>query len=228
MHDESSSPATAVVAPQLDAIEARILGCLVEKAALTPEAYPLTENALVVACNQKTSREPVMQLEPGTVAHALRAMEGRGLVKVAPSSQRVLRYEHRFDAAFGTTARQRAVLCVMLLRGPQTVSELMTRTERLGAFPSLDDVRDTLERLIQREPALVVCLGRAPGQREDRYMHLLCGPVDAEAYAAAAGASATLPRAELAERIERLEAELAELRGEVAALRARLDGAPAS
>ncbi|NCT67353.1 MAG: DUF480 domain-containing protein [Rhodanobacteraceae bacterium] len=225
MHDETPSPATATVAPQLDAIEARILGCLVEKAALTPEVYPLTENALVAACNQKTSREPLMQLEPGKVAHALRAMEGRGLVKVAPSSQRALRYEHRFDAVYGTTARQRAVLCVMLLRGPQTVGELMTRTERLGAFPGLDDVRDTLERLVQREPALVTCLGRAPGQREDRYMHLLSGPVDAEAYAAAAAsATAAVPRAELAERVERLEAELAELRGELAELRARLDG----
>jgi len=220
---QEDTPQTPAALPALDAVEARILGCLVEKAAITPEAYPLTENALVVACNQKTSREPVMQLEPGEVLHALRAMETRGLVKVAPVSQRALRYEHRFDAAYGTTARQRAVLCVMLLRGPQTVSELLSRTERLAGFPSLDDVRDTLDRLSSREPALVVRLPRASGQREDRYMHLLSGPVDAEAYAVQAQAApAAASRSDLSERVERLEAEVETLREELAALRQRL------
>lgn len=212
--------------PPLDPIEARILGCLVEKAAVTPEAYPLTENAIVAACNQKTSREPLMQLEPGAVAHALRAMEGRGLVRVAPVSQRALRYEHRFDAAYGTTARQRAVLCVMLLRGPQTIAELLTRTERIGAFPGQDDVRDTLDRLVAREPPLVACIGRAAGQREDRYMHLLCGEVDVEAFAAAPSASArsdSPARADLHERIDGLEADLRELRAELAELRRRVE-----
>lgn len=219
---QEDTPQTPAAPPALDAIEARILGCLVEKAAVTPEAYPLTENALVVACNQKTSREPVMQLETGAVLHALRAMETRGLVKVAPVSQRALRYEHRFDAAYGTTARQRAVLCVMLLRGPQTLAELLSRTERLAGFPSLDDVRDTLERLSAREPALVVRLPRASGQREDRYMHLLSGPVDAEAYAAQAPSAPAASRSDLAERVERLEAEVDALREELAALRQRL------
>ena len=212
--------------PPLDPIEARILGCLVEKAAITPEAYPLTENAIVAACNQKTSREPVMQLEPGAVAHALRAMEVRGLVRVAPVSQRALRYEHRFDAAYGTTARQRAVLCVMLLRGPQTIAELLTRTERIGAFPGQDDVRDTLDRLVAREPPLVACIGRAAGQREDRYMHLLCGDVDVEAFAAAAAESArsdSPARVDLHERIDGLEADLRELCAQLAELRRRVD-----
>jgi uncharacterized protein YceH (UPF0502 family) len=222
MDEETTT--TAEMPVQLDAVEARILGCLVEKAALTPEAYPLTENALVAACNQKTSREPVMQLEPGTVAHALRAMEARGLVRVAPASQRALRYEHRFDAVYGTTARQRAVLCVMLLRGPQTIAELLSRTERLAGFPGLDDVRDTLERLMARAPALVVRLPRASGQREDRYMHLLAGPVDAEAYAAPAQAAPAPSRTDLAERVERLEAEVEALRAELAALRHALGG----
>jgi hypothetical protein len=210
---------------ELDPIEARIIGCLVEKAATTPEAYPLTENAILVACNQKTSREPVMQLEPGTVAHALRALEGKGLVKVAPSSQRALRYEHRFDAHWGTTARQRAVLCVLLLRGPQTLAELHARTDRLAEFPSVDDVRDTVDRLIQREPALVVRVPRAHGQREDRYMHLLSGAVDVEELAAAAASSpsssASASRADLAERVERLETELAALREAFEAFRQR-------
>jgi uncharacterized protein len=205
----------------LDAAEARIVGCLIEKAAITPEVYPLTQNAIVAACNQKTSREPIMQLEPGTVAHTLRRLEDRGLVKVAPASQRALRYEHRFDNAYGTTARQRAVLCALLLRGAQTLNELATRTERLGDFPAVDDVRDTLDRLIQREPALVVRIPHAPGQREDRYMHLIGGPVDVAEHAAASASRApSSSRADLEERVERLENEIAALRGAIDALRA--------
>ena len=209
----------------LDPIEARILGCLVEKAAITPEVYPLTLNALVAACNQKTSREPVMNLELGAVGHALRVMEGKNLVKVAPISQRALRYEHRFDTTYGVTARQRAVLCVMMLRGPQTLSELLTRTDRLAEFPALDDVRDTLDRLIQREPAFAVRIGRGSGQREDRYMHLLCGPVAAEAFVASSLTStqASTSRADANERITRLEAQVEMLRSELASLQQRLD-----
>lgn len=209
--------------PPLDAVEARVVGCLIEKAATTPEAYPLTLNALVLACNQKTSREPVMDLDPGEVGHALNALERRGLVKIAPASQRALRYEHRFDTVYGTTARQRAVLCALLLRGPQTLGELHARTERLAEFPSVDDVRDTLERLAQREPAQVVRLGRASGQREDRYMHLLAGPVDAEAFASAAPAASSPRSAGVAERLERLEAEVTELRAEIEQLRRRAE-----
>jgi uncharacterized protein YceH (UPF0502 family) len=207
----------------LDPNEARILGCLIEKAAITPEVYPLTINAIVAACNQKTSRDPVLHLEPGAVAHALRGMEGKGLVKVAPSSQRALRYEHRFDAIYGLTARQRAALCVMLLRGPQTLAEVLTRTDRLADFPGVDDVRDTLDRLIQREPAFVVQLARGPGQREDRYMHLLCGPLSADAFADPVAAATGGSRSDLHERIGRLEAEVDVLRSELARLRERTD-----
>lgn len=207
----------------LDAIEARIVGCLIEKAAATPDAYPLTENAVVAACNQKTSREPVMQLETGAVAHALRVLEGRQLVKVATSSQRALRYEHRFDATYGTTARQRAVLCVMLLRGPQTFAELQMRTDRLADFPSLDDVRDTVERLIQREPPLVARIARAHGQREDRYMHLLGGPIDEARFATVvAPESRASSRNDLVERVEHLEGDIAALRAELDELRRML------
>ena len=220
----SAEPPTIAALALLDTTEARIVGCLIEKAAVTPEVYPLTVNAIVAASNQKTSREPVMHLEPGAVGHALRVMEGKGLVKLAPASQRALRYEHRFDSIYAVTARQRAVLCVMMLRGPQTLGELLTRTERLADFPTVDDVRDTLDRLIQREPALVVCLGRASGQREDRYMHLLCGPVSAEMLAVSGAATAGgTPRAGLQERVERLENELEQLRGEVTQLRQRFD-----
>jgi uncharacterized protein YceH (UPF0502 family) len=211
----------------LDATEARILGCLIEKAAITPEVYPLTVNAVVAACNQKTSREPIMHMETGAVAHALRKLEERGLVKVAPASQRALRYEHRFDAAYGVTARQRAVLCALLLRGPQTLAELHTRTERLTDFPAIDDVRDTLDRMIQREPAFVVRIPRGPGQREDRYMHLLGGPIDVAAYARAAPAAPAhgLPArgSDIEQRLESLEGEVAALKDELAALRSRLE-----
>ena len=222
--DSADSPNDAT--QPLDAIEARILGCLIEKAATTPEVYPLTVNALVAACNQKTSREPVMHLEPGAVGHALRVLEDKRLVKVATSSQRALRYEHRFESRWNVTARQRAVLCVMMLRGPQTPAELLARAERLADFHSLDDVRDTLERLLQREPALVATLPLAHGQREIRYMHLLGGPLDLEALAASAAAAPAREAAsnELAERVDRLEAEVATLRAELAALRERLDG----
>jgi len=222
MENADVSP-PAETTPPLDAIEARILGCLVEKAATTPEVYPLTLNALVAACNQKTSREPVMHLEPGAVAHALRVLEEQRLVKVAASSQRALRYEHRFESRWNVTARQRAVLCVMLLRGPQTPAELLARAERLADFLSLDDVRDTLERLLQREPALVAALPLAHGQREIRYMHLLGGPLDLEALAATESAPAASRNSDLAERVERLEAEVAALREELAALRGPAD-----
>lgn len=218
---ENATPTTSAPAP-LDEVQARILGCLIEKAAITPEVYPLTLNALVAACNQKTSREPVMNLEPGAVGHALNELERRALVKIAPASQRVLRYEHRFDTVYGTTARQRGVLCALLLRGPQTLSELHTRTERLADFPSLDDLRDTLERLLQREPAYAIRLGRGSGQREDRYMHLLGGPVDVEAFAQALPAASS-SRSDTHERIERLEAEVAALREGLDGLRQRLD-----
>ncbi len=224
MNDESEPAAPAAAFPELDAVEGRILACLVEKAAITPEVYPLTLNALVAACNQKTSRDPVMHLDPGAVANTLRRMEDRGLVKVAPASQRALRYEHRFDTAYGVTARQRAVLCALLLRGAQTLGELFARTERLADFPSLDDVRDTLDRLIQREPSLAVRIPRGAGQREDRYMHLIGGPVDVGAHAAASPASpAREDGGSLEARVESLEGEVAALKDELAALRSRFD-----
>jgi uncharacterized protein len=220
VNQPAESTPTAELAT-LDATEARILGCLIEKAAITPEVYPLTVNAIVAASNQKTSREPVMHLETGAVAHALRRMEERQLVKVAPASQRALRYEHRFDAIYGVTARQRAVLCALLLRGAQTLSELFTRADRLAEFPALDDVRDTLDRLMQRDPALAVRIAHGPGQREDRYMHLLCGPVDIESHANTLPARSTARPADFETRIARLEDDIATLRDELAALRLR-------
>jgi len=205
----------------LTTIEARILGCLVEKEATTPETYPLTENAVVVACNQKTNRDPVLELEPGEVGHALREMTDRGLVR-AVHGARAQRYEHRFAQYWSVTVRQQALLAVLLLRGPQTLAELHVRSERLAEPVEIEDVRQALERLMQRTPALVVKLGRAAGQREDRYMHLLCGPVSAAEFAiAAADASAPFKRGGIEARLEALEAEVDSLRRELDALRDR-------
>jgi uncharacterized protein YceH (UPF0502 family) len=196
---ENSDHAAAEPVPPLSAIEARILGSLIEKAAITPDIYPLTVNAVVQACNQKTSREPIMHLDTGEIGHALREMEAKGLVKLDPFAQRAARYTHCLDAVYGVMPRQRALLCVMLLRGPQTLSELHTRCERLADFPALDDVR---------------------GQREDRYMHLLCGPVDVDAYAAAAAIHSPSSGAssELVDRVAKLEEEVAALKAQLETL----------
>jgi hypothetical protein len=206
---------TDTLAP-LNVTQARIVGCLIEKAATTPEAYPLTLNAVVTACNQKTSREPILELEPGAVGHALRELEDLGLVRVI-SGARALRYEHRFDEFYTVTARQRALLCLLLLRGAQTAGELHTRCERLATFLSADELRDTLDRLCTREPPLVVRIGRGPGQREDRYAHLLSGAdaaQDAGRRSVAAGEpSRALPGEQdiLLDRIAALEARVEEL-----------------
>ena len=211
MNDTADSPASALAL--VDAIEARILGSLIEKEATTPEAYPLTANALVLACNQKNNRDPVLELEPGDVGHALRVMEERGLVRSVHGA-RAQRYEHRFNQAWSVTLKQQAILSVMLLRGPQTLAELFNRCERLQAFADLDEVRQTLERLIQKTPSMAVKLGRQSGQREDRYMHLLGGPVDDSAFAAPAPRATPAERStrsDLESRIEALEARVAEL-----------------
>jgi uncharacterized protein YceH (UPF0502 family) len=207
--------APAILSPQLDPIEARVLGCLIEKALTTPEQYPLTANAATVASNQKTSREPVMELEPGQVGHALRTLEDKKLVRVQ-FSPRANRYEHRFEEVYTLTPPQRALLCLLLLRGAQTPGELLARSDRLHRFGDLEQVKDALDRLCRRQPALVLRVARQPGQREDRYVHLLCGSVHAERSAAATprddarghpGAGA----GDLGERLERLEAEVERL-----------------
>lgn len=208
----------------ISAVEARILGCLIEKEATTPEAYPLTANAILLACNQKNNREPVMELEAGEVGHALREMGEKRLIGFVHGA-RAQRYEHRFAHIYSVTARQQALLSVMLLRGPQTVAELHTRCERLAAPADHDEVRQTLERLMQRSPALVVKLGRAAGQREDRYMHLLCGPAVAADFVAA-DEHASPKRSALEARIDALEAAVDALRSDIEELRRRRGDEP--
>lgn len=193
----------------LDPVEARVLGCLMEKKAITPENYPLTLNAAVTACNQKTSRHPVMKLDPGKVGHALRTLEQRDFV-TSEYGARASRYAHNAESALGLTAQQRALICLLLLRGPQTVAELYTRSERMAGFDSPEDVRYTLDRLAGHEPPRVTCLGRGAGQREDRWAHLLCGPVDSLPAVPAEEASGE-PATGLAARVEALEQRVTEL-----------------
>jgi uncharacterized protein YceH (UPF0502 family) len=195
----------------LTAIEARVLGCLIEKAATTPDVYPLTLNAVHLACNQKTNRDPITNTELGEVGHALHTLEEKGLVRVGRGA-RVLRYEHTIDAALNLTTRARAVIALLLLRGAQTQAELYTRGERLADFPDPAMLGDTLDRLIARAPALVMRIGRSSGQREDRYMHLLSGPVSIENLPARTEPGAGRSRdADLEARVEALERVVAEL-----------------
>jgi len=168
-----SDPSDIENSPQpLSPTEARILGCLIEKQALSPETYPLTLNALVLACNQKTSREPVMTLSPGQVGQGLRTLEEQGLVRMVMGS-RADRWEHRAEKALQLTAPQVALIGLLLLRGPQTLNELLTRSSRMQPFDDLADVQHQLERLASR--SLVTRLPRQAGQREERYRHRLAG-----------------------------------------------------
>ena len=198
--------------------EIRILGSLNEKQATSPESYPLTLNALVLACNQKTSREPVMNLSPGQVGQALRALEGQGFARLQMGS-RADRWEQRVDKALELVPAQLVLMGLMFLRGPQTINELLTRSNRLHEFEDGDQVQHQLERLISRE--LAVHLPRQAGQREDRYTHALGDPAEIEAILAARQQSAgeRSPAAGVSqERIEALEARIAALEERLALL----------
>lgn len=196
--------------PTLSALEARILGCLIEKKELTPDVYPLTANALLAAANQKTAREPVMALSQSDVMRGLKMLEQKGLVRQIFGS-RVERYEHLMGQKFSLTVPQTALLGLLMLRGPQTLHELLARGERLARFASADDLRGELDMLIGKRPPLVQEIGRGPGQREDRFAHLLCGPVDMAAISAASGPVVVSGDAELEARIAALEEQVRQL-----------------
>ncbi|MBO3275130.1 YceH family protein [Pseudomonas schmalbachii] len=210
----SETEATSAREP-LSAVEARIIGCLIEKQATTPESYPLTLNALVTACNQKTSREPVMNLTPGQVGQALRSLEGRELVRLQMGS-RADRWEQRTEKTLELVKPQLMLIALLLLRGPQTLNELLTRTQRMYEFDDTEEVRHQLERLAAR--GMTVQLERQPGQREERYMHLLGTEEDrAEAIAASATRSSSSEGGSPVD-----SGRLAELEARVAALEERL------
>ncbi|MDH1632506.1 YceH family protein [Pseudomonas mosselii] len=201
---------------RFSSIEIRVLGSLIEKQATSPETYPLTLNALVLACNQKTSREPVMNLTPGQVGQALRTLENQEMARLQMGS-RADRWEHRVDKALELVPAQLVLMGLMFLRGPQTLSELLTRSNRLYAFEDVEQVQHQLERLVSRKLALH--LPRQAGQREDRYTHALGDPAEIEAILAARqqdGGGRTASAAD--ERIEALEARVAALEARLAQL----------
>lgn len=204
--------------PHLNPFEVRVLGCLMEKQLLTPDVYPLTLNALQSAANQKSSREPVMALEPVEINRALKSLEEKGLARRV-SGSRTERFEHGAGRVFRLTAQQSAIMALLLLRGPQTLNELLTRSERMAHFGSAESVREELDMLIGQRPPLVKEIGRAPGQREDRFAHLLAGDVDVGDIAVKSA-----PRASAASsQVSDLEERVRLLEEEVAALKARLD-----
>jgi hypothetical protein len=199
--------------------EVRVVGALIEKQVTTPEYYPLTLNALRQACNQLSNREPVVAFDERTVVWALDSLRDRKLVRVVTTADgRVPKYRHVLDEALGLKSPEMAVMCVLLLRGAQTVGEIRTRTERLYPFSALSFVETTLEDLMTRDVPLVVKLPRQSGQKESRYMHLLGGEVDVTEMETRAEAATSEARGESG-RVARLEQELREVRAELAELR---------
>jgi len=207
----------------LSDVEARVLGSLVEKELTTPEYYPLSLNALVNACNQKSNRDPLMNLDEESVREALRALDKKGLAGPADNMvSRVSKYEHRLQEAYNFTRHEIAVLSELLLRGPQTPGELRSRADRMHTFEDLGIVQSTLQRLMKREPPLVTVMARQPGMKEARYAHLLSGEVQAPPQNSAAAGIFTAGGAGGGERIARLEDQVAALQSEVAALKRQL------
>ncbi len=208
---------------RLDEVEARVLGALIEKDITTPDYYPLSLNALINACNQKNNRDPVMSLDENAVRGALDSLQETRLAGPAGGADsRVTKYEHRLQEVFNFTRGETAVLCVLLLRGPQTPGELRGRGERMHRFEDLTEVQSTLQRLMQREPPLARMLSRQPGTKEARYMHLLSGDVEEVEPAQTRGQEYPRPTSPDGERIAHLENEIADLRNELADLRQQL------
>jgi len=196
---------------ELSPASARVLGSLVEKEITTPEYYPLSLNALMNACNQKNNRDPVTSLDEDEIRQALHTLQDQGLAApVRGTESRVAKYEHHMQEVFNFTRGEIAVMCVLLLRGPQTPGELRGRTERMHRFEELSDVQSVLQRLMQREPPLVTMLARQPGTKEARYAHLLSGEVTEVVPIAAVEPGG-------------LAAEVAALRQEVADLKAQVE-----
>jgi uncharacterized protein YceH (UPF0502 family) len=214
----------------LSPVEARVLGSLIEKEITTPDYYPLSLNALQNAANQKSNRDPVMDLDEDSVRRALHSLSDLGLARSAATDSRVTKFEHRLADVFNFHRHEIALICVLLLRGPQTPGELRTRTERLYAFDDLNAVHSALNLLMNRQPPLVKLLARQPGTKEVRYAHLLSGDVADQAAPAdkaapsesAAAALEASVAATYSERLMELETEVADLRNEVTELKQQL------
>jgi uncharacterized protein len=226
----------------LTEIETRVLGSLIEKDITTPDYYPLSLNALVNACNQKNNRDPVMTLDESAVREALSTLQEKRFAGPASGADsRVTKFEHRLQEVFNFDRREIAIVCVLLLRGPQTPGELRSRTDRMYHFEALEDVVSTLDRLAQREPPLARILPRQPGTKESRYMHLFSGeppsiegaePPSMDGVASVARAlppatavseSTSARLATLEEEVTRLRAELSEVQQQLAAFRKQFE-----
>lgn len=212
----------------LNAAEARVLGALLEKEITTPEYYPLSLNALVNACNQRSNREPVMNLDEDDARQALRGLEEKRLAGASRGAEgRVAKYEHWLGEAFNFSRAETALLCVLLLRGPQTPGELRARTERMHRFEEISDVVAGLQKLMDREPPLAAILPRQPGAREARYAQLLTGGMETVSTSASAEAYAVSDSSDrderINERVAQLESQVSELRQEVDALRQKIE-----
>ncbi|MBK1720458.1 YceH family protein [Thiocystis violacea] len=208
-HDASTSDAL------LTPVQARLLGCLMEKQRTTPDQYPLTLNGLVSACNQKSAREPVMNLSPGEIGHALNQLRDKGLIHVGFTG-RTERYDHKMVGTYFLSREEQAILCVLMLRGPQTLGELRTNTGRMADFADLEAVASAVRTLATRDHSLVVELPRLPGKREERYAHRLCGEPKADEWTPSAVQTSMKPHAETKdERIRALESEIASLRADL-------------
>ncbi len=217
----------------LTPIETRVLGSLIEKDITTPDYYPLSLNALVNACNQKNNRDPVMTLDEAGVREALATLQEKRMAGPASGADsRVTKYEHRLQEVFNFDRREIAIVCVLLLRGPQTPGELRSRTDRMYRFEALEDVVSTLDRLAQREPRLVRALARQPGTKEIRYMHLFSGEPPEHLMQAtvvrtpspATGDESNSERmAALEQEVSRLRAELTEVQQQLSAFRKQFE-----
>src|SRR5580692_11237281 len=220
----------------LTEIETRVLGSLLEKDITTPDYYPLSLHALVNACNQKNNRDPVMTLDESAVRDALATLQEKRLAGPASGADsRVTKYEHRLQEVFNFDRREIAIVCVLLLRGPQTPGELRGRTDRMYHFEALDDVVSTLDRLAQREPPLSAILPRQPGTKESRYTHLFSGEppaadiptstaADLSTHSASSATSSSADRlAQLEEEVAALRRELSEVQQQLAAFRKQFE-----
>lgn len=207
----------------LNETETRIIASLVEKQLTTPEYYPLTLNALVNACNQKSNREPVVSYDDKTVTDVLERLRDRNLVYVFyGSNSRVPKYKHMLPSVYELEPAEVAVMCVMMLRGPQTLGELRTRTERLHQFEGLGEIQETLDGLIRRDDPLVVKIDRQPGQKEARFAQLLNGEFDVEAFAATVATHRVSGGVDN-QRVEKLEEEVANLRIDIESIKQTFD-----
>jgi uncharacterized protein YceH (UPF0502 family) len=196
-----------------NAVEARIVACLMEKQLTTPNNYPLSMNSLMLACNQKSNRIPVMNLTEGEIGHAVNQLESRRLVGVDYGG-RATHVTHRVMTEFDINRKQQAILAVLMVREPLTLNDIKTKTGRMEDFSDIEDVKSTIDSLMERDNPLVICLPKGPGRREDRFTHLLCGEVDIEEVAAPVKSSAPTQASridELENRIEQLENKISKL-----------------